>query len=47
MKQTKLHKPRDPYFAEMVQRKSGVHQKSKKAVRRKEKMDLKKATDRN
>ena len=41
MKRT-IHKPRDPSFVAMTQRKSGAHVKSKKALRRGEKIKWKK-----
>jgi len=42
MKRKKLPKERNPFVVQMVARKSGAHVKSKKALRRKDKMDLKK-----
>jgi len=45
MKQNKPHKPRDPYFAAMKQRKSGAHVKSKKALRMAEKMKIRRDYD--
>ena len=38
----KPNKPRDPFFRHMVTRKSGVHTKSKKAIRAAEKVQIKK-----
>ena len=38
----KLKKERNPYVALMRQKSSGAHKKSKKAIRRKEKVELKK-----
>lgn len=43
MKQKKkIHKARDPHAVEMFKRKSGAHVKTKKAIRRKERVELKK-----
>ena len=41
MKQ-KLHKPRDPHAVAMFKRKSGAHGKTKKALRRADKVALRK-----
>ena len=41
MKKT-INKPRDPFFNEMIKRKSGAHIKSKKTERSKQKQQLKK-----
>ena len=42
MRQTKLNKPRDPHLVQMLQRKSGSHTKKYKAVRKAQKVQLKK-----
>lgn len=42
MKTQKAPKPRNPFVQHLVKRKSGVHQKPYKTVRRDSKVDLKK-----
>jgi len=39
-RRNKLHKPRNPLVAPVMQRQAGAHRKSGKAVRRTEKMAL-------
>lgn len=39
-RRNKLHKPRNPLVAPVLQRKAGAHRKSGKALRRAEKMAL-------
>ena len=42
MKQKKQPKQRNPYVQQMLKRKSGVHQKSKKVERQNDKVKLRK-----
>ena len=42
MKKKSLPKPRNPYVSHMLNRKSGSHEKSKKAIRRDSKIKIKK-----
>ena len=42
MKRKELPKERNPFVQHLIAKKQGVHGKSKKAVRRGEKVDLKK-----
>lgn len=44
-RRNKLHKPRNPLVAPVLQRKAGAHRKSGKAVRRADKMALKKSSE--
>lgn len=41
-KQVKLKKERNPFVQHLIGKKQGAHQKSKKAIRRDEKVQLKK-----
>jgi len=45
-RRNKLHKPRNPLVAPVMQRKAGRHRKSGKATRRAEKMALRQDTER-
>ena len=42
MKKQKTPKPRNPYIQHLVTKKQGAHVKSKKAIRRKEKVKMQK-----
>jgi len=44
-RRNKLHKPRNPLVAPVLQRKAGAHRKSGKAVRRADKMALHRDAD--
>lgn len=45
MKQKELPKPRNPFVRHLMNRPSGVHGKTKKTIRRNEKVVLKKELD--